>query len=131
MRWLFLSRFWPLLKQASFLRQLGQYWKSARAYELWILTKLSLPKSVIRTAVFFQGLPRFWDRWTWAKPSFLTKSKVKENFLSLELMFLEKGFSTSSLNVLKLAVYFQFDVLRCIQKSFYDLKTCLYPYYDV
>ena len=29
-----------------FLRQLGQYWKSARAYKIQITTKLSLPKSV-------------------------------------------------------------------------------------
>ena len=37
------DHFWS---EHHFLRQLGQYWKSAWAYKIWTVTKLSLPKSV-------------------------------------------------------------------------------------
>ena len=39
--WVDFDHFWS---KCNFLRQLGQYWKSARANELQISTKLSLPK---------------------------------------------------------------------------------------
>ena len=40
--WVNFDHFWS---KYYFLRQLGQKWKSAEAYEFQILTKLSLPKS--------------------------------------------------------------------------------------
>jgi len=43
---LFFSQFWPLLKQASFFMQLGQYWKLAWAFSRNTIGKFSLPKSV-------------------------------------------------------------------------------------
>ena len=43
--WVDFDHFWS---EHHFARQLGQYWKSAGAYELQIVTKLSLPKSLIR-----------------------------------------------------------------------------------
>ena len=36
----------------NFIRQLGQYWKSARAFKIQTATKLSLPKSVKLTVAF-------------------------------------------------------------------------------
>jgi hypothetical protein len=48
-RWLFLSRLWPLLKQASFFRQLGQFQKLARALNRTTIGRFSLPKSLKHT----------------------------------------------------------------------------------
>ena len=40
-------------KEHHFFRQLGKYWKSAHAYEIWTATKLSLPKSVKLTVLVY------------------------------------------------------------------------------
>jgi len=49
--WVNFDHFWI---ERHFMRQLGQYWKSARAYEIQPATKLSLSKSVKLTVSSFQ-----------------------------------------------------------------------------
>ena len=54
--WVNFDHFWI---QRHFIRQLGQYWKSAQAYEIRTATKLSLPKSVKLTVSGIKTQPWF------------------------------------------------------------------------
>ena len=57
MRWLFLSQFWPLLKQASFFEAAGAVVKISSSQKQTTIMNFSLPKSMKRSVPKLSLLP--------------------------------------------------------------------------